>query len=630
MNAGSKTIDNSGSGQDFDLSSAGQFLDVAEACPDAILVVDRDWYFRYANQQCVDLLGVGRLVGSHLFTLFPGNYEEPYFSSYTRCMNERVATDFEAYYPEPLNCWFRVYARPFGASSIIIFFQDITARKEAELTREEILSGTEEGIIALNRELCVRYINRRASEMFGYSSPGRPGHTLVELLPMLAGSVLERSCRYALENQATVSFQERIAEPLNLWLDVDIRLSGVGILIFFRDLTEQHATSVALSSSEARLHLALTTTSGVGTWDWDVPSNLVYADETFARFYGVDPAKAPAGLPLESFTSAIHPDDHERVTRAITEAVRTGELYVSEHRLVQADASVRWISARGRCTYGPDRRPLRFPGVIFDITMRKQTEAALIQNEKLAAVGRLASSIAHEINNPLESVTNLIYLARNTEDVSEAKTYLSLAERELRRVAVIASQTLRFHRQSSRPRAVTCDELIEGTLSIYQGRLVNSGIAVEMRKRALRPVTCFEGEIRQVINNLIGNAIDAMGSAGGRLLLRSHETTASVSGVDGLVLTIADTGTGMSPKTVRKAFEAFYTTKGIGGTGLGLWISSEIVERHAGKLRVRSSQRPGGSGTVFRLFLPFQASNDNGHVQESGSGEQHLLPAQPR
>jgi len=242
-----------------------------------------------------------------------------------------------------------------------------------------------------------------------------------------------------------------------------------------------------------------------------------------------------------------------------------------------------------------------------DVTESKRAEKALMQTEKLAAVGRLASSIAHEINNPLESVTNLLYLARETAINPETREYLNIADRELRRVSVIANQTLRFHKQSSRPQWITSEELIASALTIYQGRLVNSNVDVEKRIRASRSVFCFEGEIRQVLSNLIINAIDAMHPHGGRLLMRSREGTDWKTGRKGLILTVADTGSGMSPDTAAKIFEPFFTTKEIGGTGLGLWVSHEIVERHGGTLAVRSSQRPGHSGTVFTLFLPFEA-----------------------
>jgi PAS domain S-box-containing protein len=242
-----------------------------------------------------------------------------------------------------------------------------------------------------------------------------------------------------------------------------------------------------------------------------------------------------------------------------------------------------------------------------DVTESKRAELALMQTEKLAAVGRLASSIAHEINNPLESVTNLLYLARETAWNPETREYLEIADRELRRVSVIANQTLRFHKQSSKPQLITCEELIGSAISVYQGRLVNSSVEVEKRKRATQPVLCLEGEIRQVLSNLIVNAIDAMHPHGGRLLMRSREGTDWKTGRRGLILTVADTGSGMSSDTTARIFEPFFTTKEIGGTGLGLWVSYEIVQRHGGTLAVRSSQRPNHSGTVFTLFLPFDA-----------------------
>jgi PAS domain S-box-containing protein len=242
-----------------------------------------------------------------------------------------------------------------------------------------------------------------------------------------------------------------------------------------------------------------------------------------------------------------------------------------------------------------------------DITERKKVATALINNEKLAAVGRLAASIAHEINNPLESVTNLLYLARVSNEPVEVKEYLATADRELRRVGAITAQTLRFHKQSSNPTAIHCAELIDGVLSIYQGRIVNSRVEVEHRKREVEPIQCFEGEIRQVLNNLVANAIDAMHPEGGRLLLRYRNATDWRTGRKGLAITVADTGPGMSKHTRSKIFEVFFTTKGIGGTGLGLWISREIVYRHDGRLLIRSSQQVGQTGTAISLFLPARA-----------------------
>jgi len=242
-----------------------------------------------------------------------------------------------------------------------------------------------------------------------------------------------------------------------------------------------------------------------------------------------------------------------------------------------------------------------------DVTEAKRAEKLLLQTEKLAAVGRLASSIAHEINNPLESVTNLVYLAKTAAVDPTAIQYLNQAEEELRRVSAITNQTLRFHRQSTKPKLAPAKDLIDDTLAIFQGRLLNSDITLSRRDRAASPLLCFDGEIRQVLSNLIGNAIDVMSGQGGQLFVRTRDGRDKTTGRDGLVFTIADTGSGMARETSLRIFEAFFTTKGVSGTGLGLWISRDIVERHRGSLRVRSSQRATSHGTVFRVFLPYEA-----------------------
>jgi signal transduction histidine kinase len=190
----------------------------------------------------------------------------------------------------------------------------------------------------------------------------------------------------------------------------------------------------------------------------------------------------------------------------------------------------------------------------------------------------------------------------------ESQQYLNQADQELRRVSAIATQTLRFNKQSNEPRAVTCAELIASVLHLYESRLRNSKVTVEKRKRALDAVVCFEGEIRQVLNNVVSNAIDAMPPVGGRLLLRSRKATDWKTGRVGMVITVADTGSGISKEHRARIFEPFYTTKGASGTGLGLWVCREIVERHRGKLLVRSSQNPRHHGSVFAMFLPYEAA----------------------
>ena len=291
-----------------------------------------------------------------------------------------------------------------------------------------------------------------------------------------------------------------------------------------------------------------------------------------------------AGQPVVNF-----PLEGELVTRPGEHRYWT----VSYFPVFAADGTVQAISAAS-----------------LEITQQKKAELALMQSEKLAVVGRLAASIAHEINNPLESVTNLLYLAEHSDDLEKTRTYVQTAERELRRVSVIANQTLRFHKQSSSPQEISGDRLIESVISMFQSRIVNAGIRVEERERTTSTVRCFEGEIRQVLSNLVSNAIDAMQPlGGGRLLLRSHVGREWTTGRPGLVITVADTGSGMPASVANRIFEPFYTTKGASGTGLGLWVSNEIVRRHHGTLRFRSSEKEGRSGTIFALFLPFDAVN---------------------
>ncbi len=232
-------------------------------------------------------------------------------------------------------------------------------------------------------------------------------------------------------------------------------------------------------------------------------------------------------------------------------------------------------------------------------------KSRLLESEKMASVGRLTSSIAHEINNPLEALTNLLYLARQDDSLSvESSEYLSQAEGELRRVTEIVSQTLRFHRSKSQPTECQPEALIDSVVALQQGKLRNSSIQIARQHRRSRSFLCAEGDLRQIINNLVSNAIDATQSTGGVITIRTAPARNVHSGQEGVRISVSDTGHGMTRETAAQIFEPFYTTKGAGGSGLGLWICNAIAKRHGGRLSVRSSTKRKQRGTTFSLFLP--------------------------
>lgn len=231
----------------------------------------------------------------------------------------------------------------------------------------------------------------------------------------------------------------------------------------------------------------------------------------------------------------------------------------------------------------------------LELEQRARAEAALVKNERLATAGRLAATIAHEINNPLEAVTNLIYLARSAPP-SQARRYLKMVEEELSRIAHITKMTLGFYRDSSTPVPVDVAELVGEVLSLYQSKLHAKRIRVRSQIERAQPILGSRGELRQVISNLVANAVDAL-PHGGSLEISAGEAGGSVW------LRLADNGPGIPPGNLTRIFEPFFTTKAELGTGLGLWVSRQIVEKHGGTITVESSP----SGTCFTVSLPSAA-----------------------
>jgi len=378
------------------------------------------------------------------------------------------------------------------------------------------------------------------------------------------------------------------------------------------ELTESfNATVMELRRQRAGLRETLAmldsmlATAPIGFAFYDRELHYVRVNQYLAGIHDL-PIESHVGRHLRDMvTSGLE----SQIEAGIQQVFATGEpLY--EMELVGDAADQPGVQRSWMISYYPvhtEEKEVRWVGtVVIETTQRRKSEDALRKTEKLAAAGRLAASIAHEINNPLEAVTNLLYLLHNHPSLdAEARQYAEMAQSELSRVSEITQQTLRFYRQSTQPAPGNLAEIVDSVLLLHNARIHGANVEVLREYTPGAELRAFGGELRQLFANLIGNAVDAM-PRGGRLRVRVRPARAWFGnhGVAGVRVTIADTGAGMPEEIRRRIFEPFFTTKEATGTGLGLWVSEEIVLKHAGALHVRSKTTP-PSGTVFTIFFPY-------------------------
>jgi PAS domain S-box-containing protein len=242
--------------------------------------------------------------------------------------------------------------------------------------------------------------------------------------------------------------------------------------------------------------------------------------------------------------------------------------------------------------------------ILRDISTRKRMERSLLQAEKIAATGRMAATIAHEINNPLEAVMNLLFLLRPKITDEEGINYLTTAESELGRVAHIAKQTLGYYREHAAASLASPRQIAEHAITIYEPRCTAAGITIEKSLSSSRKVVLRRGELMQVISNLIANAINAMPN-GGTLSISVSDTTTPA---DGVAMNIADNGEGIAPDVLPNVFDAFFTTRATVGTGIGLFVAKNFIEGHGGQISIESHTQPEKHGTTVRIFLPLHTA----------------------
>lgn len=250
--------------------------------------------------------------------------------------------------------------------------------------------------------------------------------------------------------------------------------------------------------------------------------------------------------------------------------------------------------------------------ILRDITKQRKLEAIVRTSERLASVGRLAATVAHEINNPLEAVTNYVYLAKQQPDLPpKIKQYLDSADTALARVAHIAQQTLGFYRENFQPTKLVVSDIIDDVLAIYERKFKYKRLNIDRRFDPGLTISGFEGEMKQMLSNLITNAVDACRD-GGKIIIAARATQQLPSNRRGICITVADNGAGISNQDKLNLFTPFFTTKKNLGTGLGLWITKELLEKRGGRIRFRSRDSS-PSGTVVSLYIS-EALQDNPEI----------------
>lgn len=466
---------------------------------------------------------------------------------------------------------------------------------------EQVLESTSDGVALLDREWRFTYINRYANELV---APGRNlvGTWFWEIFPGYMGSIFHQRYSEAMDEGRAVEFTEYY-EPLKLWAFVRVFPTPDGIAIFFQDVTSAKEAERDRGESLRRLRLALDA-GQLGTWTWDRTTDLLDFDERGAALFGIEPHARITRTELR--TRMVHPEDIALTPENLGERLESEQIYTAEYR-IQTAHGVRWIAASGIANYREGTAEVvSMSGTVQDITERKAQEATLRQSEKLAATGRLAATIAHEINNPLEAVTNLIFLCKTDPTVPPAiQRLLETADGELARVAQIAQQTLGFYRDTTRPAEIDMCALLRGVVDLFSRKLMSKKVVCTLEVAQDLRIVGLAGEIKQVFSNLLVNAIDASSF---NTTIRIRGKSARREGQIGISVLLADQGSGI-PQNVRgRLFSPFFTTKESVGTGLGLWVTRGIVEKQGGCIGYRTCTAT-PSGTVFRVFLPSEVPN---------------------
>lgn len=484
--------------------------------------------------------------------------------------------------------------------------------RESERKYRMLVEQASDGIFILDREARIKDVNSTVCKMLGFLREELLQMNIRDIIPDEDLVAVPLRHKEVLSGEKVV-IERRFRHKNGTLISVEVsaaRLEDGRLQTIVRDLTERKKAEEALRRSEASLAEAQRI-AHIGNWVWDMRSNELYWSDEIYRIFGLTPKQS--GTTYEAFLNSIHPEDREFVKRAVNEALY-GRPYNIDHRIILPDGAVRFVHEQGEVTFGECDEPVRMLGTVQDITDNKEQEIRLIMSERLAALGQMASGIAHEINNPLATIAACAEglfnrLKKGRFDKELFQNYLDIIVQEVARCKVITTSMLSFVRKTIyENKEIDIHNVLDKTLELigFQGRLKD--VSVIKKYHGMLTAHGNEGELRQVFLAIILNALDAMEDRGALTLETgvcpsASETKSKEPGEGGSIfIIISDTGTGIPPGLTGKIFDSFFTTKPEkGGTGLGLSIANKIMKDHNGSICVTSEK---GNGAAFRIVLP--------------------------